>query len=472
MSHLLELPLFEAIPYQNPLDYFGPWAHQPGALLLHSGDYALAPCAQNRYSYLMVAPPLAQWTLREGKWADGEPLSGNPFSALRAGLSWGQIKHPDLPPFQGGLAGFLAYDLCHYLDDIALPAARLSDFPELDMGLYDGVVAFDHASEQAWVIACGYDAAGHRDGARAQACLEQRLAQLRPLVGRQFVASSPVQWDQPLQPLLSAATYQHQVKKAQDFILAGDIFEVNLSQCFSTALPAGCDHFALYQELMAHNPAPFSAYMHGAGYHLISASPERFLSLHQGQVEARPIKGTIRRSTDATQDAQWAAQLLASEKDRSENIMIVDLMRNDLSRVCDDASVQVTQLCGLESFATVHHLVSVVTGQLRPDQDAFDLLSASFPGGSITGAPKVRAMEIIAALEPVRRHAYCGSIGYISMTGDMDFSITIRTLLSDHQRLSAYAGGAVVLSSDPVEEYEETVLKMQALQRSLVGDLA
>lgn len=140
--------------------------------------------------------------------------------------------------------------------------------------------------------------------------------------------------------------------------------------------------------------------------------------------------------------------------------------------MCEDSSVQVSQLCGLESFATVHHLVSVVTGQLRPDQDAFDLLAASFPGGSITGAPKVRAMEIIADLEPVRRHAYCGSMGYISMTGDMDFSITIRTLLSDHKRLSAHAGGAVVLSSDPLQEYEETVLKMQALQRSLQGDSA
>ncbi len=260
------------------------------------------------------------------------------------------------------------------------------------------------------------------------------------------------------------------LKTAQNYILEGDIFEVNLSQRFKTVLPEELTPYELYLRLRKISKAPFAAYFNFSKMTIASASPERFILLNNGQIETRPIKGTMPRGETIEQDLKFSEALLNSKKDKAENIMIVDLLRNDLSRVCEDDSVHVATLCGLESFATVHHLVSVITGKLKSGYHALDLLKATLPGGSITGAPKIRAMEIISELEPNRRGPYCGNIGFISFTGDMDTSILIRTYAIHHRDVTYQAGGAVVLDSDPAQEYHETLHKSKALHQALLGE--
>ena len=253
------------------------------------------------------------------------------------------------------------------------------------------------------------------------------------------------------------------------YILVVDIFQANLSQRFQADLPPGLDAWGLYRRLRARNPAPFAAYLDTGAVQIASASPERFLELRGRQVETRPIKGTRPRGATPAEDLALGQELLASAKDRAENVMIVDLLRNDLSRVCRDHTVLTPEICVLESFATVHHLVSTVTGELRPGLDAVDLLRATFPGGSITGAPKIRAMEIIAELEPTARGPYCGAIGWMGADGWMDTSITIRTFAIKDGRVAFQAGGGIVADSDPAAEYEETLAKARALLESLRG---
>ncbi|HWA49261.1 MAG TPA: aminodeoxychorismate synthase component I, partial [Dongiaceae bacterium] len=239
--------------------------------------------------------------------------------------------------------------------------------------------------------------------------------------------------------------------------------QANITQRFRARLPAGFERLALYEALRARNPATFAAYLDLGATALLSSSPERFLKLDGRQVETRPIKGTRPRGRSPAEDSALAAELLASAKDRAENLMIVDLLRNDISRVCEIGSVKVPVLYGLESYATVHHLVSVVTGQLGAERDALDLLRACFPGGSVTGAPKIRAMEIIAELEPTARGPYCGSIGYISADGNMDSNIVIRTYCIQGDELTFQVGGGIVADSDPQAEYEESLAKAKAL---------
>ncbi|MBI4030551.1 MAG: aminodeoxychorismate synthase component I, partial [Proteobacteria bacterium] len=261
-------------------------------------------------------------------------------------------------------------------------------------------------------------------------------------------------------------TYERSVRKVIDYIRAGDIFQVNLSQRFEAHLPDGFSPFGHYKALRRVNPAPFAAYMNFGSMILSSASPERFLQARGRQVETRPIKGTRPRLPDPAQDKKIRAELSASEKDRAENIMIVDLLRNDLSKACTDESVKTQDLCRLESFARVHHLVSTVTGYLRADKTPLDLLEACFPGGSITGAPKVRAMEIIEELELQRRGPYCGAMGYIGFDGAMDMNIAIRTLVYEGQKVSFNAGGGITADSDPAAEYRETMDKAEGIFRS------
>jgi para-aminobenzoate synthetase component 1 len=257
--------------------------------------------------------------------------------------------------------------------------------------------------------------------------------------------------------------YEAAVARVIDYIYAGDIFQANLTQRFRAELPAGLTPFTLYRRLRQLNPAPFAAYLDFGQVVIASSSPERFLSVRNGRVETRPIKGTRPRGRSPAEDQALMRALLASEKDRAENVMIVDLLRNDLSRVCRDASVAVPELCICEAFATVFHLVSTIVGELEPGRSALDLLKASFPGGSITGAPKIRAMEIIAALEPTQRGPYCGTIGYIGFDGTMDSNIVIRTYALDGSTVTFQAGGGIVADSDPAEEYEESLAKARAL---------
>ena len=247
------------------------------------------------------------------------------------------------------------------------------------------------------------------------------------------------------------------------YILEGDIFQANIAQRFRAACPARFDPLAFYERLRAINAAPFAAFLDFGDIAVASSSPERFLKVQGTRVETRPIKGTAPRSSDPAEDAKALGTLLASEKDRAENVMIVDLLRNDLSRVCRPHSVEVPVLCGPESYASVHHLVSVVTGELAPGKDALDLLAAAFPGGSITGAPKVRAMQIIAELERVPRGVYCGAIGYFGFDGAMDTNIAIRTVVFRNREASVHAGGGITLLSDPAAEYDETLAKVRRI---------
>jgi para-aminobenzoate synthetase component 1 len=264
------------------------------------------------------------------------------------------------------------------------------------------------------------------------------------------------------------------VRRTVDYIEAGDIYQANITQRFQASLPAGfgreaSSRLALYDALRRRNPATFAAFIDLGEAAILSSSPERFLKVAQKRIETRPIKGTRPRGANAAEDAALARQLLASEKDRAENLMIVDLLRNDLGRVAKLGSVKVPVLFGLESYATVHHLVSVVTAELDEGRSAVDLLRAAFPGGSVTGAPKIRAMEIIAELEPTARGPYCGAIGYLAATGAMDTNIAIRTLLIDGERISFQVGGGIVADSDPEAEYQETLAKARALFETLVN---
>ncbi len=385
-----------------------------------------------------------------------------------------------LPPFQGGAAGYIGYDYGAVLE--RLPRARYDDLllPEAVLGLYDWVIAWDHQSGAAWLISTGIPEQGVARERRAReradfvrARLERSAGSVTPTPpqGRRTAGEGP-----PTYPVLAVeraeatglrSTFTHRgyldaVTRVREYIVAGDIFQANLSQRLEAPLRDA--PFALYQRLRRHNPAAFAAWFDAGDHQVMSASPERFLRLDvDGQVETRPIKGTRPRGLGPMHDAALGRALAESEKDRAENLMIVDLLRNDLSRVCRPGTVRVPELFALEQHPTVHHLVSTVVGGLEPRADAVDLLRAAFPGGSITGAPKVRAMEIIAELEPTRRGVYCGSVGYLSVTGTMDTSIVIRTYVAMGGRVYFQAGGGIVADSDPELEYRETLDKARAL---------
>ena len=422
-----------------------------------------------------------------GGWTE-EP--GDALSVARRLLPTPLIPRiPGLPPFQGGLAGYIGYDWGAILE--RLPAARYDDLriPDVVLGLYDWVIAWDHLQGSAWLLSTGLPERGEaqtrRAGERARFVRERlgghgrvaarhrgglRRAPPEPGVGP---PTYPVHDLEGAAGIGLRSTFTHRgyldaVARVREYIVAGDIFQANLSQRFQSRLPE--DPFELYRRLRQRNPAPFSAYLDCGDFHILSASPERFLRLEpeRRQVETRPIKGTRPRGLGPMHDAALGRALAESQKDRAENVMIVDLLRNDLSRVCRPGTVRVPELFALEHHPTVHHLVSTVVGELDPGADATDLIRAAFPGGSITGAPKVRAMEIITELEPTQRGVYCGSIGYISATGAMDTSIVIRTYLVLRGEVYFQAGGGIVADSDPELEYRETLDKARGLIETLV----
>jgi para-aminobenzoate synthetase component 1 len=455
--------LIEEVGYGDPLSIFARFAGLPGAIFL---DSATPGGAVGRYSFI-AADPFLTLQARDGLIEDGERrFTGDPFATLAEYLARYRIEaEPELPPFQTGAAGYFAYDLARHLE--RLPAHRIDDqpLPDLLLGFYDWNLAFDHQTRRAYLMSSGHPAAGESQR-RSRAAA--RLAEARRRLGMD--ATLP-DWTIAIASRadVERASYEGSVRRVIDYILAGDIYQANISQRFSATLPAGSDPFALYCALRRRNPAPFAAFIRHGDVAILSASPERFLKLREGHVETRPIKGTRPRGRTEAEDKALAGELQRSAKDRSENLMIVDLLRNDLSRVCRDRTVEVPVLFGLESYATVHHLVSIVTGELQAGKSAIDLLRAAFPGGSITGAPKIRAMEIIAELEATRRGPYCGSIGYIGFDGSMDTSIVIRTMAVLGRQLTFQAGGGIVADSDPAAEYEESLTKARALIETLRG---
>jgi para-aminobenzoate synthetase component I len=433
-------------------------------------DSALRLRELGRYSFL-AADPFAWCEVP----ADGSP----PLDSLESELQrFRTTVHPALPPFQGGAAGLFGYELGRSFERI--PAACHDEFqcPVMAVGLYDVVLAWDHVIGEAWIISQGFpELAIESRRERAVARLRQFEHWLEMGVVqsvRQRAANIPLgelapQWpttnDGRLTSNFSRDEYLASVRRVVEYIRAGDVFQVNLSQ--RLLHPAECPSVELYLRLRERNPAPFAGYFDGGDFQVCSASPERFVSVRKGLVVTRPIKGTRQRTRRPEADLFAGDELLASEKDRAENVMIVDLMRNDLSKVCNPDSVRVTQLCGLENYAFVQHLVSVVEGRLENGYGPLDLIRAAFPGGSITGAPKVRAMEIIAELEPTARGAYCGSLGYIGFDGTMDSSILIRTITSGRGWWQLPVGGGIVAASDPVAEYDETWHKAAGMLKAL-----
>lgn len=459
------VPLVHAIRYQDSADIFSCFSHLPNVVFLDSADQREG-CGD--YSYIAI-DPFAVLSSKNGEIVfDGVTQKGNPFDFLRKKLKDFFCKSlPGLPPFQGGVAGYFAYDLYQHLEDLPLHQVDDMQFPDMVLGFYDLVMAWDHRQKKAWIFSSGFPCADNAArAARAKARMTWLLSffwdKSQVLLGQNTaVRSDAIMAD------MGSQQYESSVRQVIDYILAGDIFEANISQRFQMDVPDGFCLPTLYARLRKLNPAPFAAYLQFDAVTLISASPERFLRVENNDVESRPIKGTRPRGLTESEDLRYAEELRYSEKDHAENVMIVDLLRNDLSKVCQNHTVKVPQLCGLESYATVHHLVSVITGRLKPGCDALDLFQASFPGGSITGAPKIRAMQIIAEIEPTARGPYCGSVGYIGFNGNMDSSIVIRTFAVKNHRLTFQSGGAVVADSQPAEEYAETFVKAHALYRVL-----
>ncbi|QDT57063.1 Aminodeoxychorismate synthase component 1 [Caulifigura coniformis] len=378
---------------------------------------------------------------------------------------------PGLPPFQGGIVGLLSYEAGQLWE--RLPSLGNSVAPAISLGLYDWVLAWDHLDNRAWIIVQPLDSERGCDSAARLAAIKAALNEPdRPgqdLAPRSAPApSSPSDVFARLPGLRSnfdRPGYVQAVQRVVRYIHAGDIFQANLSQRFSA--PVTMPAAELYARLAAVNPAPFAAYYDAGDLQVISASPERFLRLSGAEVETRPIKGTRARRAGVEADLFTRDELRESDKDRAENVMIVDLLRNDLSRVCRPGSIRVPQLCGVETYETVQHLVSEVRGTLRAGFDFFDLLAATFPGGSITGAPKIRAMEIITELEQVPRGPYCGTLFYLGFNGEADSSILIRTFTQTGNVLHFPAGGGITAQSDPESEYNETLHKVEGLLRAL-----
>ncbi len=434
-------------------------------------DSAMQHSELGCYSYV-ATDPFGTFAVRDGKAYWNEALLDEPpLVALRNLLGRYSCETSEgFPPFQGGCIGWFSYDFARRLETVAAPEYDVSLCDEVCLAFYDVVLAFDHAQGRCWLFSSGWpETDPDRQEARAQARLD---VVARWLEAPSASAPSIAGWarsDMLWRSNFSRETYMAAVERVKGYILAGDIYQANIAQRFAASLPADFQHWPFYRRLRQANPAPFAAFLSFGVLSLASSSPERFLRLQGRHVEARPIKGTAKRSTDVELDASAARQLLHSEKDRAENIMIVDLMRNDLSRVCAPGTVEVPSLCGLESYASVHHLVSVVTGRLRDDIDGINLLQACFPGGSITGAPKLRSMDIIAEIEQYPRGAYCGAIGYIGFDGNLDMNIAIRTVSLLGRTAVFQAGGGITLLSDPAAEYAETLVKAQRIFAAFEG---
>ncbi len=451
--------LCHEIAWRDPFDAAQRLAERPGFAFL---DSALPHESLGRYSYIGIEPFGVFSSIAGQTTWNGTRLAEPPLEALRRLLTQFAFEPvAGVPPFRGGAIGAIPYDFGWRLDGLEL---RDRPHPEgrdpLHFSFYDLVLAFDHAERRAFIFSSGFP---ETDLLKRQARAVQRLDEILAALEK---APASARGLPPISGWISnftQAAYHAAVEQVRTHILDGDIYQANISQRFTTKLPDGFSAFAFYAALRAANPAPFAAYLTCGDIVIASSSPELLLRKRGGDIETRPIKGTIARSPDEAEDALRRESLLASEKDRAENIMIVDLLRNDLSRVSEPFSVQVPILCGLESYAGVHHLVSVVTGHLSPGKDAVDLIATCFPGGSITGAPKRRAMQIIAAIEQIPRGYYCGAIGYLGFDGAMDLNIAIRTAVMKDGEVQIQAGGGITRLSEPQAEYDETFAKVKRL---------
>ncbi|HGM5284211.1 MULTISPECIES: aminodeoxychorismate synthase component 1 [Serratia] len=439
-------PNLKSLPYTPTtlLELFAPLAQHPWAMLLHSG---FAEHSHNRFDILVAAPKVTLTTRGQiTELCHGSEVrqsKEDPFQLLQQQLEQ-QNQHPaantDLP-FQGGALGLFGYDLGRRVEKLPQMAQADITLPDMAVGIYDWALIADHHKKTLTLLSYG-----DTEQRWQWLCSQQSEPQ------QDFTLTS--RW----QANMTRQQYGEKFQRIQQYLRSGDCYQINLTQRFSADYQG--DEWQAFQQLSASNRAPFSAFLRLPDNAVLSVSPERFLWLENQQIQTRPIKGTLPRLADAEQDAQQAQRLANSAKDRAENLMIVDLLRNDIGRVAEPGSVKVPELFVVEPFPAVHHLVSTITALLPERTPATELLRACFPGGSITGAPKVRAMEIIEELEPQRRNAYCGSIGYISACGTMDTNITIRTLFTESGRIYCSAGGGIVADSQEQAEYQETFDKV------------
>jgi para-aminobenzoate synthetase component 1 len=419
-------------------------------------DSSARGAPDGRYDVLAADPsvtlrthgPVTDVQARDGRV---ESSRESPFALLRAQL--GEACEPLAAlPFCGGAIGYFGYDLGRRLERLPVVAAADVPMPDLAVGVYDWAVVVDHEARRTWLVGLGRD--------------PRTFERWRELVAR-LESARPVRPASPFRVLsratsnFSRSQYAAAFESVQRHIRDGDCYQVNLTQRFKAR--AEGDAWHAYLRLREINPAPFAAYLDLPDGKVLSSSPELFLRVTGDRVATKPIKGTRPRSGDRARDQALADELRASPKDRAENVMIVDLLRNDLGKSCVPGSIRVSKLFDIESFASVHHLVSTVEGELAPGKHALDLLEGCFPGGSITGAPKLRAMQIIEELEPQRRGVYCGCIGYVGYDGNLDLNIAIRTLVQHGDSIYAWAGGGVVADSDVDAEYQESLDKAAAM---------
>jgi para-aminobenzoate synthetase component 1 len=448
----------EALSYQlNSEQLFERIRHLPRPVLL---DSSYDSNGTQRFDIISANPVATLTTDESGTLIRSSGVEQcneeNPFALLKQQLA--QLQPADCEeaelPFHGGAIGYLSYDLGRVIEHLPNLARNDVLIPLMDIGIYLWALIRDHQQQKAWFVA-------------HPACDETERNAILSLVKKEETEAEPSNFKLTanFKSNMTVAEYKEKYHRIIDYIKAGDCYQVNLAQRFEASYEG--DEWFVYQKLSRRTDAPFSAFMQTEDYALVSLSPERFIEVSNGKVETKPIKGTRPRDKDPEKDRQYAQLLKNSTKDRAENLMIVDLLRNDLSKACELGSVCVPKLFDIEGYSNVHHMVSTVQGKLAADKHAVDLLEGCFPGGSITGAPKLRAMEIIEELEPHRRTAYCGSIAYIDCNGNMDSSILIRTLVCHDGRIYCWGGGGIVADSDADKEYSETLVKVSHLMEGL-----
>ena len=448
-SDLTSMELFEAVKKDGNYPFF-----------LDSG---MDSQKLGRYSFIGVDPFLmiksegSKIRLEE----DGkiETIDGNPLDILQEKLDLYKIEREDIP-FVGGGVGYFSYELAHLMEKLPNTVNKEVDIPEMVMGFYDGIVIIDHRDDKKYIGAIGFKENIEEIIKKIENSIKETEKKLKIKETEKNILKN-----RKISSNMTEDYYLSSIKKLKDYIYSGDIYQVNFTQRFECDFEGNSNE--LYKNLKSINPAPFAAYLDFGEGEIISSSPERFIKLTDGTIETRPMKGTRPRGKSEAEDEKLKEELVNSEKDRAELLMIVDLMRNDISRVAETGSVKVTELFHLEEYATVLQMVATIQGKLKDELSAVDIIKSTFPGGSITGAPKIRAMEIIDELETTTRNIYTGSIGYLGFDGNMDLNIAIRTIVLKDKKAYFQVGGGIVWDSDPHEEYEESLVKGRALVKAL-----
>ncbi|MBH0200867.1 MAG: anthranilate synthase component I [Nitrospira sp.] len=468
------IPLFREIlaDHDTPVSAFAKIDHGPSAYLLESiqGGEQWA-----RYSFLGSGSPLIIYEdggdvcVKQGAQRRRIPSRGAPWDRLREILeTYRPVTVPGLPRFVGGAVGYLGYDMVKTFERLPSRKKDQLDLPDFAFLLTETLLIFDNISQKIKVVANAHlKSTSDRDIRAAYREATSRIERMIARIRRPLRRVKPKHRRAPIRftSNMSKADFEKMVVRAQDYIKAGDIFQCVLSQRWETNLQAPT--FQLYRALRVVNPSPYMYYLRIAGVELVGASPEILVRCEDGVVSVRPIAGTRRRGATAEEDAELERRLLADAKERAEHIMLVDLGRNDVGRVAERGSVRVESLMNIERYSHVMHIVSNVTGKLEATKTAHDVLKACFPAGTVSGAPKIRAMEIIEELEPTKRGPYAGAVGYLSFSGNMDMCINIRTVVVSRRRAFIQAGAGIVADSNPVHEYEETCNKARAMMKAI-----